>query len=238
MVLLTEYPTYAQLEADIEDELDIQVSSASFIDQTELMHYANRAVDKGEQIVHTLYEDYFLARDTLTLVDGQEEYDPPTDIYAMKIRGMVYYSGSRIYEVQRERDWHKFVRYRIRKEYSTESEYFKWFPINEAAGAWKMLFSSQPGTGTIERWYLRQANRFVLTTDALDIPEAKNYILSYMRYRVILKQKRGNPDGNEIAAAKEEVAEEQRNLENTLGTMVPDNNNEIEIDHSHYEDHV
>lgn len=236
MTLATEFPTYAELQSDIEDELDIQVSNSGFIDQAEMIHYCNRGIDLGEQLVHTLYEDYFLARDTVTL-DGSTEYSPPSDIYAMKIRGMIYHSGSRVYEIKRERDWRKFIDYRMRVSFSSDED-MVWFPINETAGAWKLLFSSTPTSGSIERWYLRQANRIVFTSDVLDIPESKNYILSYMRYRVILKQKRGNPDGAEIAIAKDELEQEKRNLENTLGTMVPDNNNTIEMDPSHYEDHV
>lgn len=239
MTTTTEFPTYLELQSDIEDEMGLTVSANSFVDQTEMIHYCNRAIDKAEQIVHTIYEDYYLARDTLTLPNnGSEEMDPPTDIYAMKIRSMIYYNGSDIYEIKRSRDWKKFIGYRMDQQYGSTTDDYYWFPINETGGAWKMLFTPTPGAGTVERWYLRQANRIVNTSDVMDIPEGKDFVLSYMRYRVILKDKRGNDASGEVAAAKEDMMQEQRDLVNTLGTLAPDTHNDIEMDLTHYEEHT
>lgn len=237
MATTTEFPTYAELELDIEDELDLTVGTDSIIDQTEMIHYCNKAIDQAEQVVHTIYEDYFLTYDDLTLVDGTEEYAPPTDIYAMKIRAMIFFNGSDVYEVLRERDWKKFLNYQHDQQYSTSTDYeYKWFLRNATAGAWKQIITPTPGSGTIRRWFLRQANRITATSDVMDIPEAKNFILAYMRYRAIMKCRRGNP-GGELAEAKEQLAMEKQDLVDTLGTMVPDAGNEIEMDLSHYWEH-
>ena len=239
MTTSTDYPTYIQLQEDVTDPLDIEVGDDSFIKQSEMIKYCNKAIDKAEKILIQTYQDYFLTRDLLTLVDGQEAYDAPDDIYAMKIRNMVYYGSSDVFEVERMRDYKKFIKYRYEKEYYIGgSEYaYRWFLINTDPGAWQQLISPTPtGSGTIERWYIRQANRIVSTTDIMDIPEARDFIVAYMKYRCILKQQRGNNESNEISVALNEVKEEAVDLRNTLSMMIPDGGEDIEPDFSSYEE--
>ena len=241
MTLATEFPTYAELEDDIEDETGITVSNDGLVSQTELIHYCNRGIDRVEKMVMNVYKDYFLARDTLSLVSGTEEYAPPSDIYGMKIRNILFYDTNRIYEVTRARHWRKFMSYRLEKQFGSGNSYegFEYFIINETAGAWKLLVFPTPAASyTCEVWYWRQANRIVSTTDVLDIPEGQDAVLSYMKYRCLKKQFRGNLEAQDVVDARSEFKEELAALRETLAEMVVDGATEIEQDHSIYEEHV
>ena len=64
--------TWATLRAKIQRDLDLQ--DEIFITNTELLGYANEAIDEAEQEVLTIYEDYFLTNENLALVTGTAEY--------------------------------------------------------------------------------------------------------------------------------------------------------------------
>lgn len=241
MGLTTEFPTYAVLESDIETECSIDVSNENeFVTQAQLIHFANKGIDRAEKLINTIYEDYFLCRDTVNLVADTEEYAPPTDLWAMKIRSLIYYDTSRVYEVLKFRNWKKFIEYRMERTFdtSTSGNNYRYFILNETAGAWKLLVTPMPkAAGTIEIWYWRQANRIVLTTDVMDVPEAKDLILAYMRYRVVALEFKGNLEATDVAAAKADLMDEEERLRQSLALMVVDAATEIEQDNSHYEDH-
>lgn len=80
-------------------------------------------------------------------------------------------------------------------------------------------------------WYLRQANRLVELTDILDIPEAANFVLRFMKNRVM--EKEHNPMLQEGVRL---LAEERSLMVSTLTAMVPDAENEIEPDFTMYEE--
>lgn len=239
MTLATEFLTYAEIEALIEAETDLDIGEDSFINQAEMMGYVNKAVDRAEQLVHTLYEDYYLARDTLALESGTEEYALPTDIYAHKIRGLVDYTNGDVIKITRERDWEKFTAYRLNKNGSNgASGPYKWFPINETPGSPMMLIAPTPtASRTVERWYHRQANRITLTTDVYDIPEGKGHLLAFLRERVVWKKTHGNPESASLQTARADLAMEEQLLVETLTNMVVDGDTEVEPDFRHYEEH-
>lgn len=243
MTVATEFPTFAELLADVEYECDIDVSEdGEMVDQDEMIHYCNKAIDLAEKVICNIYKDYFLARDELTLVDGTEEYSFPSDIYGMKFRCLTYYDGSTnsVYEVERSRHHkEKFLDYRYKKQEGStyNDDCYRYFIINESAGAPKLLISPTPGSGTIERWYWRQANRIVSTSDVMDIPEGKDLVLKYMTYRVVKKEFKGNLDAQDVIDAKNDLNEEIALFRNTMAEMVVDEAIEIEQDHSMYEDH-
>lgn len=233
MSIATRYWTYADLLAKVERDLDIE--EELFIQPSEMLAYFNEAIDKVEMSIHGLYEDYFLDKDTITLVSGTSEYVLPSRIYAQKVRRIVYRNGTRVYTVMRIKDWRKFEEYAldlVNGTQGTASEY-KYFMINSAAGAPKFLFTPEVGeNGTfITVWFLRQANRLVLSTDVLDIPEAANFVMQYVKCRIYEKEM--NPN---LQTALGLLGIEKTDFEGTLAAMVPDADNEIEMDMSHYEE--
>lgn len=217
--------TYAQLSSKVEKDLAIE--DELFIQSSELMGYFNAAVDLAEQQVITLYEDYFLNRATLTLALGQEEYALPADIYAEKIRRVIYQNGSFVYTIDRVRDWKKFEQYAINQVYASNQDY-RYFLYNPSAGQYKMLLTpvSRDAGPFVVIWYIRTASHFVNGgSEILDIPEAANFIMAYVRMRV------GEKEGHfNLENMREDLQTEVTLLNSTLANMVPDANNEIEAD--------
>lgn len=240
MSTLTKFWTLAELTHEVEDELDMIESG--FVTPEEMARYANRAIARAGQLVHTIYEDYFLTRELITLEPGVDLYSPPNRIYASKIRSLIYHNGPLIYEIKQIRDPKKFLRYRFDRHNGTYTDGdFRYFLINDTPGEWKIVFTPVPEVEGpfVECWYLRQPNRLSCDCpdEVLDIPEAGNFVISYMKYRCISKQRRGNPTP-ELEAAKLEVKEEEQELVATLTGMIADGDNEVVPDFSHYREHV
>ncbi len=121
------YWTLAEITAKIKRDLDLEAET--FVRPVELTDYINEAIDEAEAEIHTLYEDYFLTTAPITLVPNQEEYDLPTDIYAHKIRRMIFNNTSSIYKIRRIQDWRKFEQQAIAKQFET-SDLYQFFLIN------------------------------------------------------------------------------------------------------------
>jgi hypothetical protein len=227
---MSRYWTWAEIRDKVEDDLDLQ--DETFVRPDELLAYANEAIDEAEAEVHSLYEDYFLARGTITLVSGQEEYDLPTDIYAHKIRSLVYDNNAKIYKINRVRDWKKAEDYSIQLNYGT-GEIYTWFLVNTTPGSPKILLSPPAieSGDVVKIWYIRNANRLVNDTDVCDIPEFVNFIFQYMKVRIY--EKEGHPN---VAKAIADLEQQRKQMTGTLSSMVPDAENEIEADYSHYQE--
>jgi len=80
-------------------------------------------------------------------------------------------------------------------------------------------------------WYMRQANRLEVDSDILDIPEAANFVLRFMKNRVWEKEQ--NPMLQQGVASLEQ---ERMLMVTTLAAMVPDAENNIEPDFTMYEE--
>lgn len=226
---MSEYWTLAMIQDKIERDLDLQ--SEIFIDPTELNAYINEGIRECEAEVHDIYEDYFLSRTPLTLIQAQEEYALPTDIYAHKIRRIIYKNGSKVYTVDRIKDWKKFEEYALENVNKT-SQIYSYFLVNSVPGAPAILInppSKEDGT-FITIWYLRKANRLVNSTDICDIPEFINFVLQYVKVRCYEKEQ-GNPN---LAKAITDLEQQRAQMTSTLSSMVPDAANEIEADLSFY----
>lgn len=220
---------YSELSTKVEQDLAIQ--EELFVSASELLGYFNEALDRAEQMILTLYEDYFLNRMTLSLISGVEEYSLPSDIYAEKIRRIIFNSGSDMYTIERIRDWKKFEYYADVNRYASSARY-RYMLYNPTAGQYKMLLVPvSRDTGAVATiWYLRTVNRFSgATTDPLDMPEAANFIMQYVKTRCMEKEGHFALD-----KAVSDLATEKELLESTLANMVPDANNEIEMDTTVY----
>jgi hypothetical protein len=223
----TEIWTKVKAETDIDDDDD-------FIDETEALGYANDAIDEAEANIHSLYEDYFLSRDTITLVNGTDAYVLPTTVYAHKIREILYYSGNKIYKVQRVRGLDKFLEYRHSRTNSTTADYV-YFIVNTTPGSPKITFSPVPAEAgqVMEIWFIRQANRLALGADVCDIPEFAQFVMDFLRERIEWKRAAGS--GRHVTAV-EKLNLTRQTMVDTLTGMVPDGDNEIIPNLGSYED--
>jgi hypothetical protein len=229
---MSDYWTYARIKTKVEQDLDLQ--DETFIEESEMIGYCNEAIDEAEAEIHGLYEDYFLSRANLTLVLGQEEYSLPTGIYAHKIRRVLYNNGSETFTVKRVKDWKKFEVY-SNQTLSAASNLYGYFVINSAAASPKILLmpAARENGAVIQIWFIRNANNIVLDTDVCDIPEFVNFVMQFMKVRCYEKEV-GHPNLQMAIAALEQQRTQMRS---TLAAMVPDADNEIEMDMTPYDDH-
>lgn len=223
--------TYAMIKAKVEQDLALE--DEVFIEPDEMLGYVNEAIDEAEAEIHSLYEDYFLKRAPLTLVNGQEEYDLPEDIYANKIRRLIYKNGSDVYKITRLRDWKKFENYAI-ESVNNSSTIYAYFIINQNPGESKILLTppAKVDGAYVTIWYIRNANRLVDDDDICDIPEFINFVLQYTKVRCYEKEA-GHPN---MQKAMQDLEQQRLQMTGTLAQMVPDGDNEIEADFSVYEE--
>lgn len=225
------YWTYSQMRTKVESDLDIQ--DETFISPQELKDFFNEAIDEAEAEIHTLYEDYFLTRSKIPLVENQEEYDLPANIYAHKIRRVVYNNTSSIYTIKRIQDWKKFEKYSIAANFET-SDLYQYFIVNSEVGIPKLLLvpkARETSPAVVDIWYVRQVNRMENDDDICDIPEFYNFIFQYVKVRVY--EKEGHPN---LPFAIQALEQQRSQMRGTLANMVPDAENKIELDMSHYEE--
>lgn len=228
---MADYWTWARIKAKVRRDLDLEAET--FINEEELLGYANEAIDEVERQIHTLYEDYFLTRADLTLVSGQEEYDLPADIYAMKIRALVYRKDTSVWKIHRIRDWYKFEQYEVEKTGIQNYVQYGYFITNASAGTPKILLAPTPNENGsfVKVWYIRNANALSVDTDICDIPEAVNYIMQYIKVRCMEKEL--HPA---LPKAVQDLEVEKQTTVAVLSQMTPDSENEIEPDFRLYED--
>ena len=224
------YWTWAEIKAKVRKELDLEAEV--FIEESELLEYANEAIDEAEAEIHALYEDYFLTSASISLVANTEEYDLPSDIYAHKIRRIVYRNNSTVYEVERLRDWRKFEKKHVADVFST-SDLYTYFLRNTTPGSPKIIWVPKAReTGpNAELWYIRNANRLLVDADVCDIPEFITFIFDYMRVRVY--EKEGHPL---LQQAEARLQRRRALMQGVLSNMIPDAMNEIEADMTMYEE--
>jgi len=224
------YWTLDQIRAKINRDLDLEAEN--FIRTDEMIDYINEGIDECEAEIHSLYEDYFLTRTTLNLVAGQEAYDLPENIYGHKIRKVTYNNTSSIYKVRRMKNWHRFEQYEIAKTFET-SDLYQYLILNETIGNPQMIIVPKArDTGPIiEIWYIRQANRLENGTDICDIPEFVNFVFQYVKVRCYEKEIHPN-----AGQARMDLQAQRSLMQATLQTAQPDNENEIEMDMSYYEE--
>lgn len=227
---LRKYWNWGQIKAKIRRDLDLEAEV--FVRPEELCGYANEAIDEAEAEIHGMYEDYFLSRRTIDLVEGQEEFDLPDDIYAHKIRRIVYNDSSQVYTVTRIQDWKKFEQHNITSVFST-TDLYQFFFLNTVPGEPKILLvpRSRDVGPYLNVWYLRQANRLEEDSDICDIPEFYNFIFQYMKVRIY--EKEGHPN---LGKAVSDLEQQRRQMTSTLAQIAPDAQNEIEMDSSFYEE--
>lgn len=229
--------TWDEIWAKVQSENDIDEDD-DFIDEDEMRSFCNDAIDTIEADVHALYNDYYLKRTPLTLVNTEDELDLPEDIYAHKIRKLIYFNGNQSYEIKRCRDWKKFHEYRLRRTVSGTRQEYMYFLINDAPGEPKILLSppAYESGELVECWHLRNLNRLETGTDVCDAIElGMQYIFQFLTERVEWKRAAGGPRHAAALAALEKT---EAKIAGILAEQVIDDDNTIEPDFSHYKEHV
>ena len=225
------YWTWAEIKGKVLRDLDLE--GESFIQEDELLGYANEAVDEVERQIHTLCEDYFLSRLDLPLVSGQEEYSLPSDIFAMKLRQIVYRNGTQVWKLERIREWHKFETYESDRSRVAQNQMYGYFILNKNAGSPKILITPTPTESGdfLKVWYIRNANELVDDSSILDIPEAAGYIIQSIKVRCYEKELHPN-----LQKAIADLAGQREDTIKSLSEMFADNQNILEADTRLYDE--
>lgn len=232
--------------------VDTDTQEETFVTPSEMLAYANEAIDEYEGIVNTGSGpalDYFLDDVTINLEDGVSEYDLPPQIYAHKIRKIMFNASNSIYEILPARSskfhikayadngngtapYKYFIRNKVIPESIDPLDPNTIIPANPVAPKIVLLPASRHTGPFVTIWYLRNLNRLTgKDTDICDVPVQINFIFQYMKTRVY--EKEGHPNTSFAAAAYER----QKNiLSDILTDAQPDGNNEIEMDLSYYND--
>lgn len=236
--------TYSQIDSKVRKDLDLQ-DDGNFIGHDEMAGYANDGIDIAEAVILKLDEDYFLTKTPLSLVSGQSDILLPSDIYAQKIRAIIYKNQGRIFEVRRLRDPKSFLERAWINDQVNNTEEYRYFLRMDAGVAQAVMELTPPAYESgafLTMHYIRNAARVPLIEEGsnraaqlatiLDIPEFRSVIEQYMKMRCYEKMK------DKIA---EEKAEKKLGalleaMTNTLTNRVPDRDDVVPQDFSHYEE--
>ncbi len=232
-----EFSTLAEIRTRLENECDL--FGEVFVDQSdsndELLGYINAAINIVESKIHNLYEDYFLNKATLTLVSGTSTYATPTDIYANKIRALIYNNTQTrfCYEIKRimrlgdpaflsqvAANAQTILRYIITNDGTTGIK-LNMYPTPQESGA------------VVDCWYIRNAKRLTDEDDVCDIPEFIECVYAATKWYVARKEK----NMFDMGSVEKELEFQMKLLEDTLTDMTPDESSGlIQKDFSFYGD--
>lgn len=239
--------TYTEIETKVRKELDLQ-DEDNFIGNDEMAGFCNDAIDVAEAEIIKIHEDYLLTKSTISLVSGTKTYSLPSNIYAQKIREFIYVNGTRIYPIMRIRDPHKFYQKAEIDEFGTSESEYVYILVNETEGTQDKISLSPTPTETGnygELWYIRNANRIPMVGEdvngtpatrssqlatVIDIPEWTPFIVSFMKMKCIEKEK----DAQRYAAAEKFMQGKLKLMVDTLTEKVEDNQNEVPMDVTFY----
>lgn len=163
--------TYGEVRKKLERDFDLE--DESFISSDELATYCNEGIEAAEAEILTLNEDYFLKSQFMSLALGQSTVTLPSDIYAQKIRSLIYNNGvsgsnsggDLIYEIKRIRDPHKFNIIANAQTWDA-ANWYGYIVQNQSAGLQNTLLLVPPSlettTNVLTMWYIRHAQRIPL----------------------------------------------------------------------------
>lgn len=229
------YKTKAQVVTKIQRDLDLE--EEEFIQTEEMTEYINDAITIVESHINTLglRDQYFLTRTTLSLVVNTADYALPTNLYADKIKEVIYSNGATIYRVlpmtmdrAAEEIEHlnrfsttEYYSYRIRRDTSS-SNAFQLIPK-----------SRETASDVIVIEFFRDLERVEDDSDLVEVPEiALQYLYQYVKVKVYEKESHAN-----YPTAVMELGKLEELMLSTLQNQLEDNeNNKIELDKSIYEE--
>lgn len=234
------YWTWEEIKEKIEAECDLE--DESFVRPKELLSYANEAIDEAEAEIIGLYQDYMLTYKDYPVVAGALDAENsgyltlPENIYANKIRKIIYYQGyvgnTTFWVVNRLKESTKFLAKASGEALNQSTRVYEYMIVNRAAGDVRVEFTPTiQESGVMRVWYLRNANRLVELTDICDIPEFTSFVIAYIKTKVY--EKEGHPLLGDASARLEKA---RAQMVGTLQEMVPDAENQIEADFESYEE--
>lgn len=217
---------------------DLDLQDEPIVGSTEMDGYLWDAIRKCRAVILDLQEDYFLKPASLALVNGTADYALPTGIFASKIRGIEYDDGSTQFEIKRVRNYKKFQRVAVLSQETGSKPRYQYIFIDQSntAGVKIRLIpaAKETSASNVTVWFLREATQLTLDADVCDIPDDLiDYVFVHMKGSCLKKMNNGLMPPE----AAQDLKEAEQTLVSALTDMAPDNDDEVEGDFSHYEEH-
>jgi hypothetical protein len=182
-----------QRELDIEDE--------EFVQPQELIEYFNSAIRlvESEIVKMGLRDNYLRSEAYISTVSGQQDYTLPADIIDAKIRKLVYRENNTIYTLKPLKTEQAYEAEDTLNLY-TSSDYY-YYMVYKVGFEYKLRLVPKPVrsvTNAIRIIYWKDLNRYTVDADECDVPEiCYEYIMSYVRLRVYLKEPNASAGGEQ-----------------------------------------
>lgn len=188
------YKTFGELKTKLEKEIDIE--EEEFVQPEELVGYFDSAVSivEAEIIKLGLRERYLTTESYISTVSGTADYSLPTDIIDSKIRKVTYIDGNLIYTVKPITGEEQFEAEDI-LNLNSASQYhrYKLIKIGEDPTFRLVPKAGKTVTNALHMRYEKDLNRYDDDDTSCDVPTiCYEFILSYVRYRVYLKETHAN----------------------------------------------
>lgn len=169
---MSTFRTYGFLKNKI--ELDLDLRDETFIQNDEMVGYANEGLKEAFGEILGLRENYFLSKWFVPCTTGNDLFALPPNIFANKVRGVMYQNGSIIYTMKRMREKNLFENIAYVTQYGLSDEY-RYLVRNDTPGVPVMqivppvrsidnvVFPPNPNPLlTMILYYIREFNRIPL----------------------------------------------------------------------------
>lgn len=217
---MSTFRTFGDLSTQVKQELDIEVEE--FIQPTELINYFNTGMNiiEAELMKIGQKDEYLKGEAFVDFVTGTNEYDLPPDIVYEKIRKVIYReSNSLIYELKKMVVEGKYETQDVLRAYNSTSYYM--YDLYQVGTIWKIrIYPSVTLTiaNALRIIYWKTINRYDVDATECNIPSiCYDYLLSYIRYRVYMKETHVN-----TPAEKEQLLSFRQLMIETLQNQVED----------------
>jgi hypothetical protein len=124
---------WTYLEASTKIITDLDLEDETFISPNELIGYFNEGILEAASEIYEFHDDYFLTKYFVPLVTGTGQYTLPSNIYANKIRGIMYVNGATIYPIKQFRNRGKFEEMAYVDAYGS-ADYYRYHLVNNGPG--------------------------------------------------------------------------------------------------------
>lgn len=223
--------TLAQIRAKIRRDLDLQ--DEDFITDTELNDYINDGIRECEAELAGLSPEthpYFLTEKSISLVAGQRDYKLPENIYATKVRAIVYDNGVDSFKIKPIPAFEDVPYF---EQITSNNRDFSYILMQEPKGVRLRLFPTPTANESevVSVWYVRNMAQLVNDSDEHEIPEFINFVMQYAKVECLRKE--GHPN---LGTHEARLQRDRELMVNTLASRVVDGETEIAPDTRLYDD--
>jgi len=218
---------------------DLEMREEQYLPDSDIVKLINDAVSDAHKNIVRVYEDYFLSFHSQELLATQSVLALPPDIFADKIRAMIYRDGAiQTSSITCEFGKVKSLRdaLNIRNVASDSTGAMRlWMITDQAVTTRSVKLIPETGkAGFVDMWYIRRPAIMVNDSDICPIPEFSDYVVQ--KAKVAYYRNDGDP---RYQTEKAELLELQEQMINTLSNRtLGEDDNVIKRDVSFYEDSI